>query len=281
MSSGQRLSSSGAPSSSLSAEDLRARRLAALSGRGRAPTNASSPSITPQVRNEEHISPEELPGSFLVDFFTLMFDPGTSSDADKRRWFTQPIHTRFNSRSVEEIGKEPDLSEKHHMWGLIQTYGGPCGVLAVIQADMIQGLRLYEDPQKIVSPEEAKRVLCQAIATILVRCALAPSVDTTSTGVSKDLFSVEIILPVDSEITMDDFTSSKLKVISIPLNSVKRPRSNTGSDVQNLSKATEEVLMESTNMQLFGSPCGIILFLLSLVRTRGVATIKSGKNDMA
>jgi len=277
MSSGQRLSSSGTPSSAMSAQDLRARRLAALSERGGAPINPSTPTITPQVRNEEQISTEELPVSFLSEFLTLLFDTGSTTDADRRRWFTQPIHTRF-SKDVEEIGKEPKSPEKHHMWGLVQTYGGPCGVIAAIQADIIQGLELYDDAEKIVTPEESKRALCRAIATILARCAVAPPVDTANARASKNGISVEIILPIDNEITIENFLSSKLKVVSIPFDNVKRPRSTIGSVIQNLSKATEEFLMEGTSMKHFGSPIGVILFLLCLLKTRGVANIKSGKD---
>ena len=273
MSSGQRLSSSGESSAALPAEELRARRLAALSGIGRTPINEP---ITPQVRNGDQISPEELPASFLNDFSSLMFDPVTTSDADKRRWFTQPIHTRFGN-SCEEMGKEP---EKHHLWGLIQTQGGPCGVIAALQAEMIQGLKIYEDIERAITAEEAKRVLCQAIATIIARCAVAPPVDSNNSNASTESISLEIVLPIDDEISMDDLnlSSGKLKVISIHSNIVKRPRSTSSSAATNLARATEDFLMENSNMKHFGRPCGVILFLLSLVKTRGVANIKSGKN---
>jgi len=274
MSSGQRLSSSGGSSAALPAEELRARRLAALSGRGRTPINEP---ITPQVRNGEQISPEELPASFLNDFSSLMFDPETTSDADKRRWFTQPIHTRFGN-SCEEMGKEP---EKHHLWGLIQTQGGPCGVIAALQAEMIQGLKIYEDIERAITAEEAKRVLCQAIATIIARCAVAPPVDSNNSNASTESISLQIVLPTDDEISIDDLnlSSGKLKVISIlQSNIVKRPRSTSNSAASNLARATEDFLMENSNMKHFGRPSGVILFLLSLVKTRGVANIKSGKN---
>jgi hypothetical protein len=123
--------------------------------------------------------------------------------------------------------------------------------------------------------------LCQAIATIIARCAVAPPVDSNNSNASTESISLQIVLPTDDEISIDDLnlSSGKLKVISIlQSNIVKRPRSTSSSAASNLARATEDFLMENSNMKHFGRPSGVILFLLSLVKTRGVANIKSGKN---
>ncbi len=76
-------------------------------------------------------------------------------------------------------------------WGILQSHGGPCGVLAVIQAEMIKSLQIYnmlqdKERQGNITREDAEKALCEALGLILARCALAPSVDSSSGEVAAD-----------------------------------------------------------------------------------------------
>jgi len=87
------------------------------------------------------------------------------------------------------------LSATHLPWGLVQHHGGPCGVLAAIQAEMLRMLvfdnnteDIPESPDMLVAPTATRTqdlltggdkvvttALARSIALILARATLRPS----------------------------------------------------------------------------------------------------------
>eukprot|EP00554_Chaetoceros_debilis_P010050 CAMPEP_0194106732 /NCGR_PEP_ID=MMETSP0150-20130528/6710_1 /TAXON_ID=122233 /ORGANISM="Chaetoceros debilis, Strain MM31A-1" /LENGTH=871 /DNA_ID=CAMNT_0038794957 /DNA_START=51 /DNA_END=2666 /DNA_ORIENTATION=- len=165
---------------------------------GKDPTKASST----MERNEVSTTSQPLSDSeviqILPNFQSLMWDPNVTLETDQQRWFDQGIHTFAmanensndkGSMAEEETKIDNDLGvgsrQNIDQWGILQTHGGPCGVLAVIQAEMIKSLQIYNihqdnERQGNVTREDAEKALCEALGLILARCALAPSVDTSS-----------------------------------------------------------------------------------------------------
>jgi hypothetical protein len=211
----------------------------------------------------------------MESFLSLLFDPRTTSESDKLRWFAQPIQTKYNS-----VGGRPNVSEeKHYFWGLMQTHGGPCGVIACIQAEMIRSLKLYDDINKVVSPQEAEKALCDALGTILARCAVAPPVDSDRKQVSADLSCIKLVLSDAAfDLSIDNFQSfgDRLKMITIESTLTSKPCEKQ-VEIQCLSEDISNFLFQSGYVKNFSFPCGVILFLLSIVLSRGMDTIQSGK----
>lgn len=78
-------------------------------------------------------------------FHSLMWDSMVTTDNDKRRWVGQSISTRDSSsmevgcstaaRNSDGAGSSllSVVGSDHAPWGLVQTHGGPCGVLAAVR----------------------------------------------------------------------------------------------------------------------------------------------------
>merc|ERR1719223_666684 len=92
----------------------------------------------------------------LGQFHAIMWGP-TSTYEDQQRWTSQGIHFKKDeiqlhsdhpSTNKEDIRTEngDDINLK---WGLVQQFGGPCGVLAVLQAEILCILLFGDDPQQI------------------------------------------------------------------------------------------------------------------------------------
>jgi len=221
-----------------------------------------------------------------------MWDPSITSDSDKVRWFDQGIHAyNMSNQKGETVESLP-----HHSWGIIQTQGGPCGLLAVIQGELIRVLNLYEDIDRKVSPTEAVRALCEGLGMILARSAIVPAVDdggaTASASASASARRdkcVKLILPNsdDTGLSMADFepSSSKFKCVYVRHDATstpdsKRPKGSSDvdqTDIQKLAEAIAAYLLENDHIDVFHKPCGVMLFLLSLVEARGVECIKAGE----
>jgi hypothetical protein len=217
----------------------------------------------------------KLPCMVLDTFLSLLFDPNITSECDKQRWFAQPIHTKYHS-----LGGKPNFEERHCTWGLVQSHGGPCGVIAAIQAEIIRSLKIYEDIDKIVSPQEAEKALCDALGRILARCAVEPPVDSDRMSVSCNLSCVKVVTSdFGNDLSLSNFQSfgERLKTITVHSKLSTKPGTRE-EELQYLAEATADFLFQSGTIKVYGYPCGVILFLLSIVMTRGVETIQSGKH---
>ena len=57
-----------------------------------------------QQQEEEKLEQQQnLSSQFLNDFFQLLFDPNSTTEADRMRWFEQPIHTKYNSWNPDNL----------------------------------------------------------------------------------------------------------------------------------------------------------------------------------
>jgi hypothetical protein len=235
------------------------------------------PSPTPQnssMDNPSLLISTNVSSTVLSTFLSLIFDPNITSESDKQRWFAQPIHTKYNS-----LGGKPNLEDRHYFWGLVQTHGGPCGVIAAIQAEMIRSLKLYEDVDKVVSPQEAEKALCDGLGRILARCAVTPPVDSDRMSAPGNQSCVKIVTSdFGYDLSMTNFQSfgERLKTITIHSKLSIKTGANE-EEIQCLAEATSDFLFQSGAVKVFGYPCGVILFLLSIVMTRGAETIQAGK----
>mmetsp|Transcript_5830 Transcript_5830/g.11024 ORF Transcript_5830/g.11024 Transcript_5830/m.11024 type:complete len:626 (+) Transcript_5830:114-1991(+) len=238
----------------------------------------SSTSLSSVMGSPSFVPSTKLSSNILETFLSLLFDPNITSECDKQRWFAQPIHTRHSSLG----GKPHNIEERHYFWGLVQTHGGPCGVITAIQAEMIKSLKLYEDFDKVVSPQEAEMALCDGLGRILARCAVAPPVDSDRMSTPACNLSCVKIVTSDfgSDLSMSNFLSFGERLNSVTVYSKLSTKPDTiDEEIEFLAEATSEFLFKSGTVKVFGCPCGVILFLLSIVMTRGVETIQADMDD--
>ena len=132
---------------------------------------------------------------------------------------TRPRHEGDSSKDAEDAKPAAVPDSIHRLWGLTQKHGGPCGILAAMQAEMIRLLlfgRDHPDCQtsdlKLFYPFNAaqdrhgtsdpitancvKRALAMAIGMILARAAIMPPASNSEKQPSKrDDVSVYLVLP--------------------------------------------------------------------------------------
>jgi len=82
-----------------------------------------------------------IPPSVLKDIDRLLWDQRVVTIDDIQRWLSQGIHTAassFNNTSNASSNFASDeMGDSIHQWGLVQDHGGPCGVLAAIQSELL------------------------------------------------------------------------------------------------------------------------------------------------
>ena len=69
-----------------------------------------------------------------------------TTDNDKSRWVGQGIDFRGDDAETLQIphgveegsGQINLLTKDHGPWGLVQSHGGPCGILAAVQAELLR-----------------------------------------------------------------------------------------------------------------------------------------------
>lgn len=151
-------------------------------------------------------------------FHAFMWDTGLTTDNDKSRWVGQGIDFRSSETKKSKGSEETSsmvslLTEDYGPWGLTQSHGGPCGVLAAVQAELLRlllfGLRNPIDyPQlgpgavpvqadAFLSVEMARRSLAKAIAIVLARSAVMPSAASSEIQEEKqeERGNVQVVLP--------------------------------------------------------------------------------------
>lgn len=142
-------------------------------------------------------------------FHQIMWDDLATTDADKKRWVSQGIDFRGaakidpdnNQRTKTNNGLSDPCVASSIGWGLVQEHGGPCGVLAAVQAELLRVV-LFGDSGSVLhantidgihgtnenldqrlaqlEPGVIRIALARAIALILARASLSPSAVSAS-----------------------------------------------------------------------------------------------------
>jgi hypothetical protein len=110
----------------------------------------SADSSMPTTVNVEGLSPavaecyKSSEPCHVLDFHSVMWDSDRTTDNDKQRWLSQGINFRdfdAEGKLQRESAKDSvlaDVTPNHGPWGLTQAHGGPCGVLASLQPEMLR-----------------------------------------------------------------------------------------------------------------------------------------------
>ena len=262
-----------APASSLLVdedEDLQAAIALSLhetSGGGRAQTTRQETGVNTSEEKEVDMEDAKTSGSDgrpldLSIFHSVMWDNVTTTENDKIRWIQQGIDLRDKMEIDAAPPSESDsllttIGSDHGPWGLTQHHGGPCGVLAAVQAELLRLLLFAKrnpleypteiDPDQTVSPmnlhviteELVREALAMSIAIIVARATLMPpAVDEDADIAVSDKKCAKIVIPSStsedpySGLTWDhlyppvqnESTSLKVYSISAPSNPSKRQK---------------------------------------------------------
>lgn len=155
----------------------------------------------------------------IADFHSIMWDSALTTENDKLRWISQGIHVvetplpssppAAAAAAAATATEEPEttwtmleaLAKSHEQWGLVQHHGGPCGVLAAVQAELLRLLLFgrrrtlseslstvidYPQSPHILAPPEplSKELidhgLAKAIGLLIARATLTPSAAATA-----------------------------------------------------------------------------------------------------
>ena len=218
-------------------------------------------SVSPSSESDANIQSPEInieSRSFgnMKAFCNIMFNDAITTTDDKERWIYECITTASTGADTPKSNITPDHSQSyldvftgchsqkqpemddskssalpdsmHKLWGLIQKHGGPCGVLAAIQAEMIRVLlfgrnnsgdekyRLYypfdanHSHQGTIDPitkDQVKEAMAMAIGMILARASIMPASLTSEREQAKhDTFSVHLVFP-NKQINLDEKSS--------------------------------------------------------------------------
>lgn len=179
----------------------------------------------------------------ICEFRKLMFDDSITTTNDKERWIYECIATAgkfepsqdyigpFKSQidfltgygkmspleSIINADQKPAAmgNSMHHLWGLTQTHGGPCGILAAIQAEMIRILLFGRDvangdlqfpfhastspsdnfTKRPYSANQVREALAMAIGMILARAAVMPPALISEKQPAKRDVCVKLVVP--------------------------------------------------------------------------------------
>jgi len=176
-------------------------------------------------------------------FYKLMFDGIITTQNDKERWIHERITTTFlqtngdvpkasvptnpcgevkthpnsleifTGSGIEETGDEVEMTTPMQLWGLTQSHGGPCGVLAALQAEMIRLLLFGRRENKVdgrsldfpftpssakpkitpITPDEVNEAMAMAIGIVLARAAITNCVSKDVANMLPD--QVRLVLP--------------------------------------------------------------------------------------
>jgi hypothetical protein len=265
----------------------------------------------------------------IAEFHSTMWDSQLTTDNDKDRWVGQGIDVRHDETyvgaRVTDGTRLTILGSDHLPWGLTQAHGGPCGVMAAVQAEMLclllfsPGSQLSYYPTSVLSdrvddeltstmwglePQRIQQALAMAMAIIVARAALMPSVANGDEPNQE----AKIVLPLNYQ--SQEFTglswndlepwsssrgsvkSDKFVVHSIPLVmdvTAKRQRVNGRASspipapradrINALANTIFSFLQEPRVLNCFTRPGGVVLLLMSLVASRGASAIIRDMDD--
>ncbi|XP_015073824.1 ubiquitin carboxyl-terminal hydrolase MINDY-3 [Solanum pennellii] len=223
---------------------------------------------------------EELPLAEANELFSMIFGCEVTKDI-LGQWTNQGI--RFSP--------DPDTS-----MGLVQHEGGPCGVLAAIQAFVLKHLLFFSDDLNMVSPslsgnvglrrladkdsagadifsslseEKKSRALVRGMCEILFMCGSNRRVVIAS------LRTVEAILEGPQGCSDDEVISKALEGLSI----------ESGANLQkaliiNTYTSSEDALQRlEALLPVFRSRMGAMLFLISALLSHGMESVQADRDD--
>ena len=152
----------------------------------------------PTLQNQKSYTISTSPTNAL-DFHCIMWDyPQVTHINDQQRWLCQGIHFKNVDGTFRTDNLLAGIISNHEVWGLSQSHGGPCGVLAAIQAEVLRivifGGRRRQNNSNVpfleypitssnqlaqgpcdLSPALLQQGLAKAISIILARAAIMPS----------------------------------------------------------------------------------------------------------
>ncbi|KAI9993252.1 hypothetical protein PInf_015330 [Phytophthora infestans] len=178
---------------------------------------------------------------------------GDDTSDDSQRWYQQGFE--FQTLQGFPIG-------------LVQGHGGPCGVLAAVQAEMLRlflfvrhrdtlinsgtNLQQLMERESLVGDEAAKRhLLAEAMASLLMQCL-------------GDDRTVHVVVQEDA----DNGTPVKYRESTVLVPPVQTDR-----------PPHDLVTLLHHEMSAFCSPHGVINFTFSVLRTKSVAAVREEMDD--
>nr|CCA19714.1 conserved hypothetical protein [Albugo laibachii Nc14] len=193
-----------------------------------------------------------LSATKLAELDRLLWPNQVNAEAqneDYTRWYQQGL---VYTAEILESAARNDI---FFSLGLLQTHGGPCGVLAAVQAEILCSfLFLQRANSDSVSQEEAlvslsstfssesrQKLLVSALTSILGRCAKESATAT-----------IQIAVP-------DQCGGNTIAVISLP------------------AETAQSVL--SSHIQVFTAPRGVVHFIYSVILTKGIEQIRREMDD--
>jgi hypothetical protein len=240
-------------------QELRERRLAALEGRagsgggggGGSREQASSSPLEDQERPPHPPQPAARPlSSEEVKTISRIVWPSSSTEDDRDRWLSQG----FTLCAMGSGGPA---------CGLKQSAGGPCGVLAAIQAEIIRmlvfdggsGAGLGKLPEP--SLEEATEAMVGGMATVLARAGKEDGAESPGRIV------------VVSAAAVGEQQQQQQSLEGVASTWVRRVCLSEESAREELHKALPGLM----------GPLGVMIFVSSLILTRGADAITKDMDD--
>ena len=205
-------------------------------------TSSSTNTMEPMQVESQFVPANEPPLTMSMELFTslqtVMYKGGNATSEDMLRWYDQG----FN------FCNEP-------YFGLRQGNGGPCGILAAVQAELLSELLFGNDGQRNAVLPEADQVDVQS----LLSKAMCNIVHRASHG-----GKIIIVYIPESlwQLSMEQWEPSLISTTYY-------------SNKEEACRA-----LNTSNMHtLFRSGMGCIAFLASLICTRGVDYLKEDMDD--
>ncbi|KAG7400242.1 hypothetical protein PHYBOEH_006580 [Phytophthora boehmeriae] len=185
--------------------------------------------------------------SDVAELLRLLWPSSSGDSDDSQRWYQQG----FEFQTLQGF-----------RLGLVQAHGGPCGVLAAVQAEILRlflfihrsealsetELRLLLEGDKSVADEAARlELLAEAMASLLLQCAEG---------------RVVRVVVQDPAATGDNAAVYKEHTVTV-----------------STTETEELVALLLREMPAFCSSHGVINFTFSVLRTKGVAAVREEMDD--
>ncbi|KAE9239654.1 hypothetical protein PF002_g10166, partial [Phytophthora fragariae] len=194
------------------------------------------------------------PGKWVSALLRLLWPAAATGSDDSRRWYQQGFE-------FQQLQAFP--------LGLVQGHGGPCGVLAAVQAELLRrflfvrhretlggdsDLQQLMTHDRLAEDEAARRqLLAEAMASLLMQCA------------GGDRALVRVVVAQDTEKQPHSYRESTVQVAA--------------SQALEDAPPQELVALLQHEMPAFCSPLGVINFTFSVLRTKGVEAVREEMDD--
>lgn len=227
----------------------------------------------------------------LVTAHALLWDTSVVTRNDQERWVQQgmTLSGGKNHQDLEMPDDDDNNNESARLealrasptWALVQQHGGPCGVLAAVQAEILRHLMWCSSigsrrPKNVVG-----YALSIAMGRILARAA----------GSEKEAV-VQLVLPTtltNQDLLWEDFgpwmkanseSSTKLSVYTLSDNPNNNSELSSLDPTERLAQRTAAFLRQAqsndtTPLEQLAHAGGVLLFVLSVLETHGLSTICS------